>query len=140
MLTGHNEDVIQNWAPLKEQAMKLIEKETEGLDDISKYTITSEFVIDFEMLVREYLSRAHKSKGKGSVLKLRKSEVEEAASILLVNNFKHGKKLDMAEVQKSFRKLARASHPDLHGAHMEWKFKEIQAAYSVLKEYDEKFG
>ncbi len=57
------------------------------------------------------------------------------------------RKAPLAEIKKSFRKLARKFHPDLNPGDKaaEAKFKEIQEAYSVLKDpkkksqYD-KFG
>lgn len=128
-------EIPKDWEILKKSVIEFMKSETQEIDDISNYEVVSNFIIDLELLIRDCKNKIHKSKNKSVVL--RKSEVVEACSILGISNFKFGNNLNREEVKSKFKKLARDSHPDIHGPKLEWKFKEIVSAYRIVEDYME---
>jgi hypothetical protein len=129
-------EVPNEWNSFKATMIEFIKNETAEVDEILKYGIISEFIIDIEILIRDYGSKINKAKAKTPLVKnIRKSEIEEACSIIGVKS-----PYNMDEVKKNFRKLAKDSHPDIHGPDMEWKFKEVVSAYRLIEEYVQQNG
>jgi hypothetical protein len=126
-------EIPENWDLLKKSVADFLKNETSEVNDLSNYEIISNFIIDLEFLIRDCRNKINKLKEQPKAVK--KSEIEEACSVLGIDRFKFGDKIDLEIAKSKFKKLVRDSHPDLHGVKFEWKFKEIVSAFRIVEDY-----
>jgi hypothetical protein len=120
------------------------ELQEEGFDADS---LSSDFLTDLKVLVKQYKVRttarkeslADRRASSESEDKLRRREVLPWFRELGLDPPKPGRRADMREVRRTYRRLAGDNHPDKHPdmPHVADKFRRVNEAYKFIEAYDE---